>query len=709
MFGQEIGDAGRRPDQDQEARPRHQEGRAGRELPQAAARDLERHPRAAGQARRPAAQHAHARAHEAREAPARSPRRRWRSTRRWPAAWACRACARSWRSWPSAWLNPEAYATVVDRLADVCARERRPRSRRSARAAGQARRSKACKAEVSGREKKPYSIWRKMERKQISLEQLSDIYGFRVVVDDVDDCYRALGVVHSTWRAVPGRFKDYISTPKQNDYQSIHTTVVGPRHQRVELQIRTERHARDRRIRRRRARALQGRRRPRTAPAAALRRARPTPIAGCAAWSTSARRRQPRGIPRAHQARAVPGPGVLLHAEGAADRAAARRHADRLRLCGAHRHRQLLRRRQDQRPPACRSRRELRNGDEVEIITARARCRRRPGSASPSPARRARRSAARPAMPCARQYSELGRASLERRLRSAAARVFRREARERGLARLSQKSVEDVHRRGRPRRAARRRRGARRLPRAQAPPAARKRAPRARAQGEEGWFNLAKVIGLKFRWPGQRRRKRRCRAEPKPGGLPIRGLRDDVPVTFEEGGAVPGDRIVGVLTAGEGIRIFRSTRRRSDDYEHERWIDVTWDIDEDNPERFPAKISVTALNEPGTLAQIAQVIGEADGNIDNVKMMRRARRLHRDADRARGVGSEALERHHRGPARQGHGIERRAGEHIAAARKRRGAWSLEGKAPNMLRLCRQQGAVSGCVWSWQGCDAVQAP
>ena len=78
-----------------------------------------------------------------------------------------------------------------------------------------------------------------MENRQISLEQLSDIYGFRVIVDTIDACYRALGIVHTTWRAVPGRFKDYISTPKQNNYQSIHTTVVGPRHQRVELQIRT--------------------------------------------------------------------------------------------------------------------------------------------------------------------------------------------------------------------------------------------------------------------------------------------------------------------------------------------------------------------------------------------------------------------------------------------------------------------------------------
>ena len=90
-----------------------------------------------------------------------------------------------------------------------------------------------------GREKKPYAIWRKMANKQISLEQLSDIYAFRVIAKSIDDCYRVLGVAHTTWRTVPGRFKDYISTPKQNNYQSIHTTIVGPRHQRVELQIRT--------------------------------------------------------------------------------------------------------------------------------------------------------------------------------------------------------------------------------------------------------------------------------------------------------------------------------------------------------------------------------------------------------------------------------------------------------------------------------------
>ncbi len=94
-------------------------------------------------------------------------------------------------------------------------------------------------AKVKGRRKRAYSIWRKMERKSVGFEQLSDIFGFRVVVKTVADCYQALGIVHTTWPVVPGRFKDYISTPKQNDYRSIHTTLIGPGQQRVELQIRT--------------------------------------------------------------------------------------------------------------------------------------------------------------------------------------------------------------------------------------------------------------------------------------------------------------------------------------------------------------------------------------------------------------------------------------------------------------------------------------
>ncbi len=136
------------------------------------------------------------------------------------------------------WLHPEAYATVTAKLTEL--RKSNEGLVEEIRAALAGKLAEVgIDAEVSGREKKAYAIWRKMANKQISLEQLSDIYAFRVIAKSIDDCYRVLGVAHTTWRTVPGRFKDYISTPKQNNYQSIHTTIVGPRHQRVELQIRT--------------------------------------------------------------------------------------------------------------------------------------------------------------------------------------------------------------------------------------------------------------------------------------------------------------------------------------------------------------------------------------------------------------------------------------------------------------------------------------
>lgn len=94
-------------------------------------------------------------------------------------------------------------------------------------------------AEIIGRAKKPYSIWRKMQEKELSFSRLSDIYGFRIITENESDCYRVLGVIHRRWRAVPGRFKDYISQPKSNGYRSIHTTVSGRDGKRVEVQIRT--------------------------------------------------------------------------------------------------------------------------------------------------------------------------------------------------------------------------------------------------------------------------------------------------------------------------------------------------------------------------------------------------------------------------------------------------------------------------------------
>ena len=96
------------------------------------------------------------------------------------------------------------------------------------------------KAEIIGREKTPYSIWKKMRKKNINFEQLSDVMAFKIIVEDIDECYLCLKAIHTSYPIVPGRFKDYISLPKQNGYKSIHTSIFGPAHQKIEIQIRTK-------------------------------------------------------------------------------------------------------------------------------------------------------------------------------------------------------------------------------------------------------------------------------------------------------------------------------------------------------------------------------------------------------------------------------------------------------------------------------------
>jgi GTP pyrophosphokinase/guanosine-3',5'-bis(diphosphate) 3'-pyrophosphohydrolase len=99
--------------------------------------------------------------------------------------------------------------------------------------------SKGVNATITGREKTPFSIWRKIQNKKISLEQLTDIIGFRIIVKNIEDCYKTLGIFHNKFSTIPGKFKDYISTPKINKYKSIHTSVIGPKKNRIEIQIRT--------------------------------------------------------------------------------------------------------------------------------------------------------------------------------------------------------------------------------------------------------------------------------------------------------------------------------------------------------------------------------------------------------------------------------------------------------------------------------------
>jgi GTP pyrophosphokinase len=515
------------------------------------------------------------------------------------------------------WLHPEAYKALTERLA-VLSEKNRGLVEEINRALAERLAEVSLAADVSGREKRPYSIWRKMQNKQISLEQLSDIYAFRVVAGSIADCYRVLGVVHTTWSAVPGRFKDYVSTPKQNGYRSIHTTVVGPRHQRVELQLRT-RDMHDVAEHGVAAHALY-----KDGLATAVSSAGDKEI-GPYVWlrklvetlldsnnpeefleHTKLELFQDQVFCFTPKGRLIALPrGATIIDFGYAVHTDVGNSAVGGLINGRHVPLTTV----------------LRNGDEVQILTSDSRT---PPAAweriavtgrARSAIRRATRDALR------RQYCELGRRLIAARFEQAGVEYSDDKIR-RSLPRLAQKSVEDV--------LAAVGRGELLIAdvlRAVAPEAADRVAPRPKrpknrqvqSQNQDGWFNLSKVMGLKFRLTGSGQE-----TADRPGGIPIRGVRNDVPVTFEEGGALPGERIVGVLTPGKGIRIFQIHSPRLKNYEQDSWIDVTWDIDPDHPERFPAKISVTALNEPGTLAQIAQVIGEADGNIDNLRMVQRA-------------------------------------------------------------------------------------
>jgi guanosine-3',5'-bis(diphosphate) 3'-pyrophosphohydrolase len=522
------------------------------------------------------------------------------------------------------WLYPDAYKTVTEKLEELRAKNE-GLVEEIADALRKMLADVGIEAEVNGREKKPYSVWSKMANKQISLEQLSDIYAFRVIVDSIDDCYRVLGVAHTTWRTVPGRFKDYISTPKQNNYQSIHTTVVGPRHQRVELQIRTRAmhtvaeygvaaHAvyKDAQKLNGGASKVLAFSDKESGPYQWLRRLVETLLEGSNPEEflehTKLELFQDQVFCFSPKGRLI----ALPRGATPLDFAYAVHTDVGNAAVGAYvngRHVPI-----DTR---------LRNGDEVEIQTSKTHT---PPAAWESlavtgRARSAIRRAARDAI--RRQYAELGR----RLLISALDRIgetYSDERLKKVLPRLAYKSLEDALAA-----VARNEVKIEDVVRIVAPESA-AAATRPQTRGDDGaksakgWLSLTRAATSKLRLGGASDGEPATSATTgRVRGIPIRGIRNDMPVLFESGGAVPGDRIVGVLSP-EGIRIFQISSPRLQEYEHERWIDVAWDVDTENPERFPALISVTAPNRPGTLAEVADVIGQAGGNIDNLKMIRRA-------------------------------------------------------------------------------------
>jgi GTP diphosphokinase / guanosine-3',5'-bis(diphosphate) 3'-diphosphatase len=510
-------------------------------------------------------------------------------------------------------LNPEACATVTQRLAELLERNRGLLNRIE-KDLSQLFEKNHIKAEVKSRQKKPWSVFRKMESKGLSFEQLSDIFGFRVCVDNVEDCYRALGVIHMTWQTVPGRFKDYISTPKQNDYRSIHTTVVGPSRQRVELQIRTQE----------------------------MDMLAEYGVAAHAIYKDSSGHKGADVPKMSKDSRAYAWLRQTIEQLADGDNPEEFLEHTKLELfqdqvfCFTPKGR-LIALPRGATPidfayavhtdvgDSCVGAKingrimplmtELKNGDEVDIVrsstqvppvaweaivvTGKAR----------SAIRRATRAAAR------RQFSGLGARILERAFERAG-KPWAKEQLKPVLHRLARKDVDDVLASV----------GQGELSsidvmRAMFPDYKEDRVSLpAAAPKEEGWFNLRNAAGMLFKLPGRAEAKKS--AKEKGDAVPIRGAGGDLPVKFAAEGAVPGDRIVGILEPGSGITIYpiESPSLTAFDDQPERWIDVRWDIEEGMKERFPARIKVSALNEPGSLAEIAQVIASNEANIHKLAM-----------------------------------------------------------------------------------------
>jgi guanosine-3',5'-bis(diphosphate) 3'-pyrophosphohydrolase len=515
-------------------------------------------------------------------------------------------------------LQPDAYQSIVARL-DALREENKNLIPEIENALSEKLKQNGISARVKGREKKPYSIFVKVQRKSLSFEQLSDIYGFRVVVDTVENCYRALGIVHTTWSMVPGRFKDYVSTPKQNDYRSIHTTVVGPGRQRVELQIRTEEmhrfaeygiaaHA----IYKDGDRIAGGRNIVKLSEAS-----------GAYAWlrETVQRLNDPNLNPEEFLENTklelfqdqvfcfTPKGKLIALPRGATpiDFAYAI-HTDVGNTCVGVKINGRI------KPVMT----ELANGDEVEIIRSKAQV--PPAAweqiAVSGKARAAIRRATREAV--RKQFGGLGRTILERAFLRAN-RAFSDTLLAGAVHRLGHTSVNEV--------LAAVGRGeiaSEQVVKAVYPDFQETRGQNVvKPPSAEGWFDAGGTRPMKFRVPDGGSDDRTS--------IPIRGLSGELPVHFApEGGAVPGDRIVGILTPGEGITIYpiQSPALKKFDDEPSRWLDVRWDIDPADQSRFPARISLNSLNEPGSLAQIAQVIADNDGNIDNIRMIPKAADFH---------------------------------------------------------------------------------
>ena len=454
-------------------------------------------------------------------------------------------------------------------------------------------------ADVSGREKTPYSIWRKMQKKDVPFEAMSDIMAFRIAVDDTTECYKALGVIHHAYRVVPGRFKDYISVPKPNGYQSLHTGIIGPQKHRIEIQIRT--------------RSMHE-----VAENGVAAHWRYKSEGGVSGKPTDGKQyRWLRELLEILETAAEPeeflehtklemfqdqvfcftpkGDLINLPQDATPVDFAYAVHTEVGDRCvGSKINGRMM--------PL---RTQLKNGDQVDIVTSK--------SHTPSPTwenfvvtGKARARIRRYVRLKERdQYIALGNAMLERAFVEEDYPLTEKGLK--GVLKIFQKdSVDDL---------------TAQVGMGHTPAREVLEAVYPGTKKESMAHKLGKIV------PISKARSKKAKKKGDRAGIPIRGLIPGMAVHYA--GCchpLPGDRIVGIITTGKGVTIHTIDCDGLHQYEDqtERWIDVSWEQSESQTDNHVSRIHLTLLNVPGALGALSNVVARGEGNISNLKIISRS-------------------------------------------------------------------------------------
>lgn len=454
-------------------------------------------------------------------------------------------------------------------------------------------------AQVSGREKTPYSIWRKMQKKNVSFEQLADIMAFRIIVADVAHCYQALGLLHGRYQVLPQRFKDYISVPKPNGYRSLHTGVIGPHGQRIEIQIRTG--------------EMQEQAERGVAAHWIYKQGGPTTDAPQYAWLRSLidiLDKSPNAEDFLEHTKLemfqdqvfcfTPKGKLISLPRGATpiDFAYAVHSQVGDTCVGAKINGRML--------PL---RTQLANGDQIEIVTSKAQT---PSAtwerfAVTGKAKAAIRRFIRVRQ--REQYLQLGRSLLEKTFHEEGYEVT-----EKGLdgvkANFKQATTDDLVAN-----VGAGLIGSREVLTAVYP---------GLKQQRKAAIGGAEVVQISR---ARKTSKLRDAAAKENGQIAITGLIPGMAVHFARCcHPLPGDRIVGIITTGKGVTIHTIDCATLESFSDtpERWIDVGWEAVGDGNAAYTGRLKITVANQPGSLSSLSTVIARHEGNISNLRIVNRS-------------------------------------------------------------------------------------